>query len=318
MYCGVVSENEKQGKRTMLITIFTPVYNRAKLLPRLLASLRAQNSKNFEWILIDDASIDGSWEYMESIREIKEFSVRIFRQPHGGKHRAINKAVDLAEGEYFFIVDSDDCLRPDAIEKINSWLDDIPVYANKIAGVAGLCESFTGKIWGGKPKCTSDYITCSNLDRAKYNLLGDKAEIYRTDVLRSHKFPEFAGENFVTEAVCWDAIAADGYVLRWYNEPIYVADYLEDGLTKSGSNSLAGHRNNFQGFCYYVKQSQKLYSLIRFVPLLWSYHLTCNSIGMPLAERGTHIGISFEKYLFYLMLVPFVGVYIKTDRLLRR
>ena len=301
----------------MLITIFTPVYNRKKLLPRLLTSLKAQRAKNFEWILIDDESTDGSWEYMESIQDSTEFPVRIFRQSHGGKHRAINKAVDLAKGEYFFIVDSDDCLRPNAIEKVNSWLDDVPIESNKIVGVSGLCESFTGKIWGGYPQCTGGYITCSNLERYKYGLLGDKAEVYRTAVLREHKFPEFAGENFVTEAVCWDAIAADGYVLRWYNEPIYVADYLEGGLTKSGSNSLAGHRENFQGYCYYVKQSHVFYSQIRFMPLFWSYHLTCNSMGMPMAERGKHIGMSLPSYLFYLLLIPFAGAYIKMKRLLR-
>ncbi len=300
----------------MLITIFTPVYNRVNFLPRLLDSLRAQSVKNFEWILIDDESTDGSWNYMKSIEETEEFCVRIFRQSHGGKHRAINKALDLAKGEYFFIVDSDDCLCPDAIENVSSWLADIPAGNNKIVGVSGLRESFSGKIWGGHPKCTGDYITCTNLERHKYKLLGDKAEVYRTAVLREYKLPEFAGENFVTEAVCWDAIAADGYVLRWYNIPIYVADYLNDGLTKSGSNSLVGHQNNFMGFCYYVEQSHRIYSLFRFIPLFWAYHLTCNSMGIPLLERGKTIGISLIKYYFYLLLIPFVGCYIKIERLL--
>ena len=58
----------------------------------------------------------------------------------------------------------------------------------------------------------------------------------------------------MTEAVCWNAIAADGYKLRWYQEPIYYCEYLEDGLTKTGANDLSGHIANFQGYCFYIRQ----------------------------------------------------------------
>ena len=44
----------------MLITVFTPTYNRAELLPRLHKSLQEQNNKNFEWLIVDDGSTDNT------------------------------------------------------------------------------------------------------------------------------------------------------------------------------------------------------------------------------------------------------------------
>mgnify|MGYP001788013985 FL=1 len=76
-----------------------------------------------------------------------------------------------------------------------------------------------------------DYIDCTNLERGKNNILGDKSEIYKTEILRNIKFPEIEGENFMSEIVLWNEVARQGYKLRWYNEIIYICNYLEDGLT---------------------------------------------------------------------------------------
>ena len=63
------------------------------------------------------------------------------------------------------------------------------------------------------------------------NNMQDKAEVYVTKILRMYKFPEFEGENFMTEAVVWYKMAQDGYKIRWFDESIYVCEYLDDGLT---------------------------------------------------------------------------------------
>ena len=51
----------------MLITVFTPTYNRAGLLPRLYKSLQEQTNKNFEWVIVDDGSTDNTKEVIENI-----------------------------------------------------------------------------------------------------------------------------------------------------------------------------------------------------------------------------------------------------------
>ena len=104
--------------REDIITIFTPVYNRAGLLPRLFDSLKRQTCQKFEWIAIDDGSTDNTLEVLQELRTRggAEFSVTVIHTENGGKHRAINRAVREAHGEYFTCLDSDDYLIPQAVE----------------------------------------------------------------------------------------------------------------------------------------------------------------------------------------------------------
>ena len=99
------------------ITILTPAYNRASLLPRLFDSLLRQTFKDFEWIVVDDGSTDNTHEVLASIKERcgDAFPMTCLYKENGGKHMAINMGVTRAQGELFFIVDSDDMLPPDAL-----------------------------------------------------------------------------------------------------------------------------------------------------------------------------------------------------------
>ena len=101
------------------ITVFTPAYNRAHLLPRLFHTLKQQTNMDFEWLIIDDESSDHTETVVHQfIEEKTPFLIRYYKQKHGGKHRATNYAVTLAEGSYLFIVDSDDWLPEHAIEDL--------------------------------------------------------------------------------------------------------------------------------------------------------------------------------------------------------
>lgn len=92
----------------MQITIFTPTYNRANLLPRLYNSLLRQSKKNFEWLVVDDGSTDDTGELFKSWIKENQIVIRYYSVPNGGKQRAINLALKLTSSEAFFIVDSDD------------------------------------------------------------------------------------------------------------------------------------------------------------------------------------------------------------------
>ena len=96
----------------MLITVFTPTYNRAKLLPRLYKSLQEQTNKDFEWVIVDDGSTDNTKEVIDNIitQQENDFPIRYFYKENGGKHTAINQGAKEAKGELFFIADSDDVL----------------------------------------------------------------------------------------------------------------------------------------------------------------------------------------------------------------
>ena len=74
---------------------------------------------------------------------------------------------------------------------------------------------------------------------------------YILNTLKKYPFPEFEGEKFVTEDVVWSRIAFDGYKIRWTNEPIYIGEYLDDGLTSQGRQIYI---NSPLGYALYVKQ----------------------------------------------------------------
>ncbi len=237
-----------------MITVFTPTYNRAYILDQLYKSLCSQTNKDFEWVVVDDGSTDTTREYFEKItKEKNEFDIVYICQENGGKHRAINKGVSVAKGEYFFIVDSDDYITENAIEKIYQWINTLPKN-RKWAGVSGLKGFSKNEAIGGIGKL--GYVDASNLERDKKNLLGDKAEVYVTEVLKMYSFPEFEGENFITEEVVWNAIAYDGYKIRWFDEIIYICDYLGDGLTKNIEQKYAQNPN---GVLYWAKNQIKYF-----------------------------------------------------------
>ena len=223
----------------MYLTIFTSTYNRKLLLTHLYNSLIEQTVYNFEWIVIDDGSNDGTSELLKQWQnEQKNFEIVYLTVPNGGKHRAINKGIQLARGEFFYIVDSDDYITNDAVEFILSRCQTI-IDNDLFSGIVGLKQIYsTGENIGGTPDF-KEYIDAGYLERDKYNLSGDKAEVFKTEILKKYPFPEFEGENFVSEGTVWNQIALDGYKMRWFNKVIYMCDYLSDGLTKNIYNILA-------------------------------------------------------------------------------
>lgn len=219
-----------------MITIFTPTYNRAYILDMLYQSLRAQSCMDFEWLVIDDGSTDETETLFQQWRgEEHSFPIRYLKVPNGGKQRAVNKALELARGEYFFIVDSDDVLMPHAVQFLHDKFATLPADPNLI-GISGIkgrmsdCKPYNEAI-RIDPKI--GYVDATNIERETYGLKEDMAEAFYTEKLKRYVFPVWKNERFTPEAVVWDQIALDGYKLRWFDEVIYLCEYREDGLTRA-------------------------------------------------------------------------------------
>ena len=101
-----------------MITVFTPTYNRACTIARTFESLQSQTDKDFEWVVVDDGSSDNTQKLLFELKRKANFFVNILYQSNAGKHVAINLGVQVARGEFFFILDSDDWLKPNAIATI--------------------------------------------------------------------------------------------------------------------------------------------------------------------------------------------------------
>lgn len=210
------------------ITVFTPTFNRAYRLKNLYESLRLQTYKDFEWLVIDDGSIDATRNLVEDWIQKKELNIRYFFQDNSGKHVAINNGIQRAKGEYFFIVDSDDKLPEDSLETIDNI-----IHQNKelvLGGVVGRKAYFNGEIVGSSD--TFEYLLSNTIEiRYKHFVQGDLAEVFRTNVLKKFPFPVFENEKFCPEALVWNRISRQ-YDFVYFNKPIYYCEYLDDGLTK--------------------------------------------------------------------------------------
>ncbi len=108
---------------TPLISVLLPVFNAKNDLRRAINSLQRQTFKNFEIIAIDDGSTDGSGEVLDQIAQ-KESRLRVFHQPNAGAlGKVLNRAAELAQGQYLARQDADDASAPERLERQASYLD---------------------------------------------------------------------------------------------------------------------------------------------------------------------------------------------------
>lgn len=211
-----------------LMTIFTPTYNRGHLLGDIYQSLLKQTSKDFEWVIVDDGSVDNTQEVVKSFMDERHFPIVYEYQQNRGKHFAVNHGVRLAKGDLFLILDSDDELPPTAIETIMRYFQ--PVASDpSFGGVVGFMSHRSGEMIERR----NDFeVLDMSYTESHYNrhMAGDMAEVFRTSVLKEFPFPEIEGEKFCPEALLWNRISTK-YKLRYFNQVVYFRDYLEGGLT---------------------------------------------------------------------------------------
>lgn len=279
-----------------LITIFTPTYNRRALIEHLYQSLLAQTHKNFEWLVIDDGSKDNTEKFFSDLLTKRQaFPIHYIKQENGGKHRAINNGIKNASGELFFIVDSDDYLTENAIEKVNQWIKTLD-NSHKWAGISGLKGFSKGSVVGQHNRLS--YVDAKNNERRKYNLLGDKAEVYFTEVLKMHLFPEIPGEKFISEEIVWNSIARDGYYLRWFNEIIYICEYQNDGLTK---NLDEKNKENPIGLRLWAKNQIKTFphNYTEQMLAIMCYH---NAVNKKISKKNIANNLGISRLFLYIAI----------------
>ena len=254
----------------MKLTIFTPTYNRAYIIENLYRSLQRQTCTDFEWLVVDDGSSDNTAELFEIWqKEANPFPVRYYRQENGGKCRAINRGLDLAAGELFFTVDSDDYLTDDAVEKVISWVAALPEGENYcgVAGNLGVSpEQTPNRIF------TGSYLDGTALDRYG-EIDGERAMVFYTDIHRKYLYPVFSGERFMTEAVSWNRMAADGYKVRFFNDIIWIYEYQEGGLTKAGSRLFL---DNPRGYGLWLREKAEFSQATAEKKFRMYYTFTCD------------------------------------------
>ncbi|MBR1676340.1 MAG: glycosyltransferase family 2 protein [Clostridia bacterium] len=231
----------------MKLTIHTATYNRAHTLPKVYESLCKQTNYLFQWVVTDNGSTDNTESLLKGwVKNETRFKIEYQKINGRGKNRAINYALDKLDSGYFFILDSDDYLLPNAVDEIYKRIPEIENNP-EFVGIGFLRVKENGlPIKGVYPKVNiSGFVDCTNLERANYDLDADMCEAYKVDILKKYSFPFYNGEVFAPEQICLNQIALDGYKIRWYNKAIYVCEYLDNGLTKGSWELL---KNNKMGY----------------------------------------------------------------------
>lgn len=100
-----------------LISVIVPVYNAEKFLSDCIESILCQTYTNFELLLIDDGSIDGSLNLC-NVFEKKDHRVKVFHHNNKGVCYTRNRGIEMSKGEYITFVDSDDLIMPEYLEKL--------------------------------------------------------------------------------------------------------------------------------------------------------------------------------------------------------
>lgn len=185
-------------------TILTATYNRAHLLPRLFASLLSQSCKDFEWIIVDDGSTDGTDALVSGWNA--PFPIRYIWKTNGGKHTAFNLGVPCARGKFIVPSDSDDAWKPYALERFDSYWKDLAT-----PGHVGILAAYA-------------------CDPNGNSIKSDMCGIIRTDVMRQFPFPEYPDRGCIPEGLVWNRITRR-YARAVLDEELLVVEYQPDGLT---------------------------------------------------------------------------------------
>lgn len=221
------------GKYRFVFTVFTPTFNRSATLPRVYDSLGSQTFRDFEWLIVDDGSTDGTKELVEQWKSESGFTIRYVFQENQGKPAAFNRGVQEAQGELFLTLDSDDGCVPQALERLKYHWESIPSKdKEKFSAVTVLCKDQSGRLVGDEfPR---DVLDSDSIELFfKYKVKGEKWGFHKTDVLKQFPFPTVRDTKFISEGVVWFAIARK-FRTRFVNEALriyHVNDNAADHLS---------------------------------------------------------------------------------------
>lgn len=250
---------EPRAKYRYCFTVFTPTYNRSHTLSRVYESLRVQSFRDFEWLVVDDGSTDGTREVVEKWQRGSSFPIHYVYQENQGKPAAFNRGVQEAQGELFLTLDSDDACIPQALERFKYHWDSIPSSEkHKFSAITALCKDEDGRLVGDKfPR---DVLDSDSIELYfKYRVKGEKWGFHRTEILKQFPFLTAQNAKFISEGVVWFAISRR-FKTRFINEVLriyYVNDEGGDRLSSLSPAVLSGrsffHKfilNEFGDWCF--------------------------------------------------------------------
>lgn len=251
-----------------MISVLTPTYNRYHTLQRLYDSLCSQDCMSFEWVIVDDGSSDDTRNIIDAFIAEEKIMIKYFYQENRGKPSAINAGVSLCHTDYIFIVDSDDALTKDAVSTLINAINEAVEARLPFSGVGFRKATFDGKIMGVAPDFVKSTLYL-NATEAAGVFKADLAYCFKKESLLRYPFPFYKNERFFPELYIWNKITDESKIMFNANRVIYIAEFLEDGLTKNFKKQLKKYPYSFR--VYYADQFQREKSIIKKSKMLIRY-----------------------------------------------
>ena len=216
-----------------LLTFVTIAHHRSYLLPHVYESLLAQTRYRFEWLILDEDPRGHTRLMVEDwSRHTPQFSIRFALCKDDCRTRALQQALDVARGDYFCLVEPEELLVEEAVADLLDWIEGIDALPGML-GVSGAKCYLDGRpLYKKEPKIgIRGYVDASCLERQKYGLESQRLEAYKTDILRMYPMVTCPGEEDTPWQITLDALAMQGYRVRWYTESLCRGEYLCDNRT---------------------------------------------------------------------------------------
>ena len=231
-----------------MLTVFTPAYNRADKLERLYKSLLDQTNHDFLWLVVDDGSTDDTKELIRSFQKEGKLDIRYHSQENGGKMRAHNTGVRLADTPLFVCLDSDDHFTKTAVDDILTlWTGK---EEERIAGIVAHKGSDEEHILYGSEFPLKGRSGLKGLYEAGFK--GETTLVFRTELIKSFPFPEIEGEKYVPEDVVYDRID-EGHDYLILDKILTVCELVSEGLTDRVEDLR--EKNPTGWFIYYYQRA---------------------------------------------------------------
>lgn len=286
-------------------TIFTPCYNSEKFIHRVIESIESQTFKNFEWLVVNDASTDNTGQILEEYAAKASFPVRII---HNDKNQMLyynfNIAFKEAKGEFMVFAGHDDRFHPETLQTF----DDVwQKYGNdKIAGIWCLCQDQHGTLVGNsfmENHQINNYFEIFEKSIYRQERFG----CTRTEVLREYPFDlksNRLGEVFLWESIGlkYNTIYINKILRTYYIEP---DNLLAMTKTSRSKNSVFIFMDYLDWINIYLKQFKFSFKFqLRFHFAFVFYGLLAK-IGIKNIFAAIN---TVKSKILILMLLPFAFV----------
>ncbi len=278
------------------ITVFTPAYNRADLLPRLYKSLQNQTSKNFVWLIIDDGSTDNTKEIVsEWIADEKQFTIQYVYKENGGLHTAYNEAIAHLETELAVCIDSDDYMPNDAIATITDfWREN---GSDEYGGIVALDSKENGEIIGDPLPDKKSINLIGLLTNAYHIRNGDRKNVIRSELYKKvAPMPSFGNEKFFNPHYMHLQISKE-YDLLVLNKSLCVVEYQDGGMTNNMIKQYYSSPNSFA-------QIRRLYLSFENTPLTFRLKTAVHYVSSCLLAKQKHIVRNSPRKLCVIVVFP--------------